>query len=293
MVPNADENQLRLCTCPERFARLPLACAATCPTAVPVGARLSRGARFDAPTRRHRLGGPGRGPRPLPVDRRRGDDRWERALAEVRDSMRRPGGTDWEGQAAARAHYRSGMASHVRCPPPGAVRRTPANEGTQINQDGRHAMVLNRFGGAWPRTSGVRRRVLSGEHRQTKGPRLIKMADMRCGGTGGNGVNGAIGGAGGDAGGSGNSGGNGGTGGDGVGGGTGGTGGNGVNGAIGGAGGDAGGSGNSGGNGGTGGDGRTAGEYRGDASGNSDRRTTPARMAGTTRTFWWLPANRC
>lgn len=33
--------------------------------------------------------------------------RWERALAEVRDSMRRPGGTDWEGQAAARAHYRS------------------------------------------------------------------------------------------------------------------------------------------------------------------------------------------
>ncbi|WP_031752777.1 hypothetical protein [Mycobacterium tuberculosis] len=24
--------------------------------------------------------------------------RWERALAEVRDSMRRPGGTDWEGQ---------------------------------------------------------------------------------------------------------------------------------------------------------------------------------------------------
>lgn len=39
--------------------------------------------------------------------RRRLATRWERALAEVRDSMRRPGGTDWEGQAAARAHYRS------------------------------------------------------------------------------------------------------------------------------------------------------------------------------------------
>lgn len=32
-----------------------------------------------------------------------------RAFTEGRDSMRRPGGTDWEGQAAARAHYRSAV----------------------------------------------------------------------------------------------------------------------------------------------------------------------------------------
>lgn len=56
--------------CASERGRRPLAAAGHA-----VGARLSRGARFDAPTRRHRLGGPGRGPRPLPVDRRRGDDR--------------------------------------------------------------------------------------------------------------------------------------------------------------------------------------------------------------------------